>query len=208
MSGIIGKKIGMTSLFNEEGKNIPCTVIQAGPCSVLQVRTIEKDGYKSVQLGFDDKSEKNVSKALAGHFKKAGSTPKAKLVEFYREFVDEVKVGEEVTVNLFAEGEFVDVTGTSKGKGFQGVVKRHNFGGVMQASHGQHNRLRAPGSIGAGSDPSRVFKGMRMAGRMGGKQVTVQNLQVLKVDEEQNLLVVKGAIPGAKNSYVIIRKWN
>ena len=208
MSGIIGKKIGMTSLFNEEGKNIPCTVIQAGPCSVLQVRTIEKDGYKSVQLGFDDKSEKNVSKALAGHFKKAGSTPKAKLVEFYREFVDEVKVGEEVTVNLFAEGEYVDVTGTSKGKGFQGVVKRHNFGGVMQASHGQHNRLRAPGSIGAGSDPSRVFKGMRMAGSMGGKQVTVQNLQVLKVDEEQNLLVVKGAIPGAKNSYVIIRKWN
>ena len=208
MSGIIGKKIGMTSLFNEEGKNIPCTVIQAGPCSVLQVRTIEKDGYKSVQLGFDDKSEKNVSKALAGHFKKAGSTPKAKLVEFYRGFVDEVKIGEEVTVNLFAEGEFVDVTGTSKGKGFQGVVKRHNFGGVMQASHGQHNRLRAPGSIGAGSDPSRVFKGMRMAGRMGGKQVTVQNLQVLKVDEEQNLLVVKGAIPGAKNSYVIIRKWN
>ncbi len=208
MSGIIGKKIGMTSLFNEEGKNIPCTVIQAGPCSVLQVRTIEKDGYKSVQLGFDDKSEKNVSKALAGHFKKAGSTPKAKLVEFYREFVDEVKVGEEVTVNLFAEGEYVDVTGTSKGKGFQGVVKRHNFGGVMQASHGQHNRLRAPGSIGAGSDPSRVFKGMRMAGRMGGEQVTVQNLQVLKVDEEQNLLVVKGAIPGAKNSYVIIRKWN
>jgi large subunit ribosomal protein L3 len=159
MSGIIGKKIGMTSLFNEEGKNIPCTVIQAGPCSVLQVRTIEKDGYKSVQLGFDDKSEKNVSKALAGHFKKAGSTPKAKLVEFYREFVDEVKVGEEVTVNLFAEGEYVDVTGTSKGKGFQGVVKRHNFGGVMQATHGQHNRLRAPGSIGAGSDPSRVFKG-------------------------------------------------
>ena len=202
MSGIIGKKIGMTSLFNEEGKNIPCTVIQAGPCSVLQVRTIEKDGYKSVQLGFDDKSEKNVGKALAGHFKKAGSAPKAKLVEFYREFVDEVKV------NLFAEGEFVDVTGTSKGKGFQGVVKRHGFGGVMQATHGQHNRLRAPGSIGAGSDPSRVFKGMRMAGRMGGKQVTVQNLQVLKVDQEQNLLVVKGAVPGAKNSYVIIRKWN
>ncbi|NAW52068.1 50S ribosomal protein L3 [Elizabethkingia argentiflava] len=208
MSGIIGKKIGMTSLFNEEGKNIPCTVIQAGPCSVLQVRTIEKDGYKAVQLGFDDKSEKNVSKALAGHFKKAGSAPKAKLAEFYREFVDEVKVGEDVTVKLFTEGEYVDVTGTSKGKGFQGVVKRHGFGGVMQATHGQHNRLRAPGSIGAGSDPSRVFKGMRMAGRMGGKQVTVQNLQVLKVDEEQNLLVVKGAIPGAKNSYVIVRKWN
>ena len=207
MSGIIGKKIGMTSLFNEEGKNIPCTVIQAGPCSVLQVRTLEKDGYKAVQLGFDDKSEKNVGKALAGHFKKAGSAPKAKLVEFHNGFA-EVKVGEEVKVDLFAEGEYVDVTGTSKGKGFQGVVKRHGFGGVMQATHGQHNRLRAPGSIGAGSDPSRVFKGMRMAGRMGGKQVTVQNLQVLKVDQEQNLLVVKGAVPGAKNSYVIIRKWN
>ena len=207
MSGIIGKKIGMTSLFDESGKNIPCTVIQAGPCSVLQVRTIENDGYSVVQLGFDDKSEKNVGKALAGHFKKAGSTPKAKLVEFRNGF-ENVSLGDEVKVNLFAEGEFVDVTGTSKGKGFQGVVKRHGFGGVMQATHGQHNRLRAPGSIGAGSDPSRVFKGMRMAGRMGGKQVTVQNLQVLKVDEEQNLLVVKGAVPGAKNSYVIIRKWN
>ena len=207
MSGIIGKKIGMTSLFDESGKNIPCTVIQAGPCSVLQVRTIENDGYSAVQLGFDDKSAKNVGKALAGHFKKAGSTPKAKLVEFRNGF-ENVSLGDEVKVNLFAEGEFVDVTGTSKGKGFQGVVKRHGFGGVMQATHGQHNRLRAPGSIGAGSDPSRVFKGMRMAGRMGGKQVTVQNLQVLKVDEEQNLLVVKGAVPGAKNSYVIIRKWN
>lgn len=207
MSGIIGKKIGMTSLFDESGKNIPCTVIQAGPCSVLQVRTIENDGYSAVQLGFDDKSEKNVGKALAGHFKKAGSTPKAKLVEFRNGF-ENVSLGDEVKVNLFAEGEFVDVTGTSKGKGFQGVVKRHGFGGVMQATHGQHNRLRAPGSIGAGSDPSRVFKGMRMAGRMGGKQVTVQNLQVLKVDEEQNLLVVKGAVPGAKNSYVIIKKWN
>ncbi|MCE3077096.1 MULTISPECIES: 50S ribosomal protein L3 [Chryseobacterium] len=207
MSGIIGKKIGMTSLFNEEGKNIPCTVIQAGPCSILQVRTLEVDGYSAVQLGFDDKSEKNVGKALAGHFKKAGSAPKAKLVEFHDGFA-EAKVGEEVKVDLFIEGEYVDVTGTSKGKGFQGVVKRHGFGGVMQATHGQHNRLRAPGSIGAGSDPSRVFKGMRMAGRMGGKQVTVQNLQVLKVDQEQNLLVVKGAVPGAKNSYVIIRKWN
>ena len=208
MSGIIGKKIGMTSLFNEEGKNIPCTVIQAGPCSVLQVRTIENDGYSAVQLGFDDKSEKNVGKALAGHFKKAGSTPKAKIVEFRNAFEHDVKTGDLVEVNMFAEGEYVDVTGTSKGKGFQGVVKRHGFGGVMQATHGQHNRLRAPGSIGAGSDPSRVFKGMRMAGRMGGKQVTVQNLQVLKVDQEQNLLVVKGAVPGAKNSYVIIRKWN
>ena len=197
----------MTSLFDESGKNIPCTVIQAGPCSVLQVRTEEVDGYSAIQLGFDDKSEKNVGKALAGHFRKAGSTPKAKLVEFRNGF-ENVSLGDEVKVNLFAEGEFVDVTGTSKGKGFQGVVKRHGFGGVMQATHGQHNRLRAPGSIGAGSDPSRVFKGMRMAGRMGGKQVTVQNLQVLKVDEEQNLLVVKGAVPGAKNSYVIIRKWN
>ncbi|MDY3339469.1 50S ribosomal protein L3 [Riemerella anatipestifer] len=207
MSGIIGKKIGMTSLFDESGKNIPCTVIQAGPCPVLQVRTVEKDGYVGYQLGFDDKSEKNVGKALAGHFKKAGSTPKAKLHEFHHGF-DNLQVGDEVTVKLFSEGEYVDVTGTSKGKGFQGVVKRHGFGGVMQATHGQHNRLRAPGSIGAGSDPSRVFKGLRMAGRMGGKQVTVQNLQVLKVDEEQNLLVVKGAVPGAKNSYVIIRRWN
>ncbi len=208
MSGIIGKKIGMTSLFNEEGKNITCTVIQAGPCAVLQVRTEEVDGYVAVQLGFDDKSEKNVGKALAGHFKKAGSTPKAKIVEFRNAFEHDVKTGDLVEVNMFAEGEYVDVTGTSKGKGFQGVVKRHGFGGVMQATHGQHNRLRAPGSIGAGSDPSRVFKGMRMAGRMGGKQVTVQNLQVLKVDQEQNLLVVKGAVPGAKNSYVIIKKWN
>ncbi len=208
MSGIIGKKIGMTSLFDENGKNMPCTVIQAGPCPVLQVRTEEVDGYVAVQLGFDDKSEKNVGKALVGHFKKAGSTPKAKIVEFRNSFEHAVKVGDEVVVNMFAEGEYVDVTGTSKGKGFQGVVKRHNFAGVMQATHGQHNRLRAPGSIGAGSDPSRVFKGMRMAGRMGGKQVTVQNLQVLKVDQEQNLLVVKGAVPGAKNSYVIIKKWN
>jgi large subunit ribosomal protein L3 len=208
MSGIIGKKVGMTSLFNEDGKNIPCTVIQAGPCPVLQVRTEDVDGYSAIQLGFDDKSEKNVSKAMIGHFKKAGSGPKAKLVEFRSEFQQEVKLGDVLNVELFAEGEFVDVTGTSKGKGFQGVVKRHGFGGVMQATHGQHNRLRAPGSIGAGSDPSRVFKGMKMAGRMGGDRVTVQNLQVLKVDVEQNLLIVKGAIPGAKNSYVIVKKWN
>ncbi len=208
MSGIIGKKIGMTSLFDENGKNLPCTVIQAGPCKVLQVKTEETDGYKSVQLGYDDKSEKNVSKAMQGHFKKAGSQPKRKIVEFYHEFVDTLSIGDEVNVDLFKEGEFVDVTGTSKGKGFQGVVKRHGFGGVGQATHGQHNRLRAPGSIGAGSDPSRVFKGMRMAGRMGGDQVTVQNLKVLKVDEEKNLIVVKGAVPGAKNSYVILRKWN
>lgn len=207
MSGIIGKKIGMTSLFDEQGKNIPCTVIKAGPCSVLQVRTVEKDGYFAVQVGFDDRSDKNVGKALAGHFKKAGSTPKRKIVEFNHGFHD-LKLGDEITVKLFSEGEYVDVTGTSKGKGFQGVVKRHGFGGVMQSTHGQHNRLRAPGSIGAGSDPSRVFKGMRMAGRMGGNQVTVQNLQVIKVDEEKNLLIVKGAVPGPKNSYVIIRRWN
>ena len=163
MSGIIGKKIGMTSLFNEDGKNIPCTVIQAGPCSVLQVRTKETDGYFAVQLGFDDKSEKNVGKALAGHFKKAGSTPKAKLVEFHHGF-DDLKMGDEVKVDLFAEGEYVDVTGTSKGKGFQGVVKRHNFGGVMQATHGQHNRLRAPGSIGAGSDPFKSFQRLENGG--------------------------------------------
>ena len=205
MSGIIGKKIGMTSLFNEEGKNIPCTVIQAGPCTVTQVRTQDIDGYSAVQLGFDDISEKNVGKAMLGHFKKANSTPKRKLVEFQGEFVNDLKIGDEVNVNIFTEGSFVDATGTSKGKGFQGVVKRHGFGGVMQASHGQHNRLRAPGSIGAGSDPSRVFKGIRMAGRMGGEQVTVQNLQILKVDAEKNLIVIKGAVPGAKNSYVILR---
>ncbi|MGB6084699.1 50S ribosomal protein L3 [Moheibacter sp.] len=208
MSGIIGKKIAMTSLFDENGKNIPCTIIQAGPCVVTQVRTEEKDGYKSVQLGFDDAKEKNTSAALKGHFKKAGTTPKRKLVEFYGAFVDELELGKEVTVDIFKEGEYVDITGVSKGKGFQGVVKRHGFGGVGQATHGQHNRLRAPGSIGAGSDPSRVFKGMRMAGRMGGKNVTVQNLNVVKIDNEENLLIVKGAVPGPKNSYVIIRKWN
>jgi len=208
MSGIIGKKIAMTSLFDENGKNIPCTIIQAGPCVVTQVRTEEKDGYKSVQLGFDDAKEKNTPAALKGHFKKAGTTPKRKLVEFYGDFVDNLELGKEVNVELFNEGEYVDISGVSKGKGFQGVVKRHGFGGVGQSTHGQHNRLRAPGSIGAGSDPSRVFKGMRMAGRMGGKNVTIQNLNVVKVDKEQNLLIVKGAIPGPKNSYVIIRKWN
>ncbi len=196
MSGIIGKKIAMTSLFDENGKNIPCTIIQAGPCIVTQVRTEEKDGYKAVQLGFDDAKEKNTSAALKGHFKKAGTTPKRKLVEFYGEFADSLELGNEIKVDVFHEGEYVDVTGVSKGKGFQGVVKRHGFAGVGQSTHGQKNRLRAPGSIGAGSDPSRVFKGMRMAGRMGGDQVTVQNLNV------------KGAVPGPKNSYVIVRKWN
>lgn len=206
MSGIIGKKIAMTSLFDADGKNIPCTIIQAGPCVVTQVRTEEVDGYNAIQLGFDDAKEKNTSAAMKGHFKKAGVTPKRKLVEFHGGFVDSLGLGDEVTVNIFTEGEFVDVTGVSKGKGFQGVVKRHGFSGTKEISHGQRGK-RAPGSIGA-ADPSRVFKGKRMAGRMGGDTVTVQNLIVLKVDEEKNLLIVKGAIPGPKNSYVIVRKWN
>jgi len=205
MSGLIGKKIGMTSIFDENGKNIPCTVIEAGPCVVTQVRTNAVDGYEALQLGFDDKKEKQTVKAEAGHFKKAGTVAKKKVVEF-KEFVTEYKLGDVVTVDLFTEGEFVDVQGVSKGKGFQGVVKRHGFGGVGQATHGQHNRLRAPGSVGASSYPSRVFKGMRMAGRTGGDNVTVQNLRVLKLVADKNLLVIKGAIPGHKNSYVIIQK--
>jgi large subunit ribosomal protein L3 len=205
MSGLIGKKIGMTSLFDASGKNIPCTVIEAGPCVVTQVRTEEVDGYKALQLGFDDKKAKSSNKALDGHFKKAGTTAKKKVVEFLG-FDKEYNLGDQITVELFTEGEFVDVSANTKGKGFQGVVKRHGFGGVGQATHGQHNRLRAPGSIGAASYPARVFKGMRMAGRMGGNKVTVQNLRVLKVVPEKNLLVVKGAIPGHKNAYVIIQK--
>ena len=205
MSGLIGKKIGMTSIFDENGKNIPCTVIQAGPCVVTQVRTEEVDGYDAIQLGFDDKSDKNATKAAQGHFKKAGTTVKRKVVEF-QGFAEEFKLGDTITAEHFAEGEFVDVSGVSKGKGFQGVVKRHGFGGVGQATHGQHNRLRAPGSIGAASYPARVFKGMKMAGRMGGDKVKVENLRVLKVVADKNLLVVKGAVPGHKNSYVIIQK--
>jgi len=205
MSGLIGKKIGMTSIFDEQGKNIPCTVLEVGPCVVTQVRTEEVDGYNALQLGFDDKKEKQTTKALKGHFKKAGTVAKKRVVEF-KGFDKEYKLGDVITVDLFEEGEFVDVTGTSKGKGFQGVVKRHGFGGVGQATHGQHNRLRAPGSIGAASYPARVFKGMRMAGRMGGDTVKVQNLRVLKVVTDKNLLVVKGAVPGHKNSYVIIQK--
>ncbi len=205
MSGLIGRKIGMTSLYDESGKNIPCTVIEAGPCVVTQVRTEEVDGYKALQLGFDDKKAKSSNKALDGHFKKAGTNAKRKVVEF-QGFDEEHKLGDQITVELFTEGEFVDVSATSKGKGFQGVVKRHGFAGVGQATHGQHNRLRAPGSVGAASYPARVFKGMRMAGRMGGSKVTVQNLRVLKVVAEKNLLVVKGAIPGHKNAYVIIQK--
>jgi len=205
MSGLIGRKIGMTSIFDENGKNIPCTVLEAGPCVVTQVRTEEVDGYSALQLGFDDKAEKRANKAEQGHVKKAGTSPKKKVVEF-RDFEGEFKLGDTLNVELFQEGEFVDVIGTSKGKGFQGVVKRHGFGGVGQATHGQHNRLRAPGSIGAASYPARVFKGMKMAGRMGGDRVTVQNLRVLKVVPEKNLIVVKGAVPGHKNSYVTIEK--
>ena len=205
MSGLIGRKIGMTSLFDENGKNIPCTVIEAGPCVVTQVRTEEVDGYTALQLGFDDKKAKSSNKALDGHFKKAGTTAKKKVIEF-QGFDGDHKLGDQLTVEMFAEGDFVDVSAKSKGKGFQGVVKRHGFAGVGQATHGQHNRLRAPGSIGAASYPARVFKGMRMAGRMGGNKVTVQNLRVVKVVPEKNILVVKGAIPGHKNAYVIIQK--
>jgi large subunit ribosomal protein L3 len=205
MSGIIGKKVGMTSVYNAEGKNIPCTVIQAGPCVVTQVKTVEIDGYASVQLAYDEKKNKNTSKPMKGHFAKANTTAKKKLVEF-KKFNDAKTIGEVITAELFVEGDLIDVVGTSKGKGFQGVVKRHGFAGVGGQTHGQHNRLRAPGSLGASSWPSKVFKGMRMAGRMGGDRVKVQNLQILKVYPEQNLLVVSGSIPGAKGSYVILEK--
>jgi len=205
MSGLIGKKIGMTSIFDANGKNMPCTVLEVGPCVVTQVRTEELDGYSALQLGFDDKTEKSATKADLGHAKKAGTSVKRKVAEF-KGFDEEYKLGDTITVEHFSEGEFVDVTGTSKGKGFQGVVKRHGFAGVGQATHGQHNRLRAPGSIGAASYPARVFKGMKMAGRMGTDTVKVQNLRVLKVVTDKNLLVVKGCIPGAKNAYVTIQK--
>jgi large subunit ribosomal protein L3 len=205
MSGLIGKKVGMTSMFNENGKNIPCTVIQAGPCVVTQIKTELTDGYDAVQLAYNEKSEKNISAPLLGHFKKAGVSPRAKLVEF-NGFKEDKHLGEEITVDLFSEGEFIDVVGTSKGKGFQGVVKRHGFAGVGGQTHGQHNRLRAPGSIGGASTPSKVFKGMRMAGRMGGDTVKTQNLKVLKVLLEKNLIVVSGNVAGAKGSYVVIEK--
>jgi large subunit ribosomal protein L3 len=204
MSGLIGRKVGMTSIYDESGKNIPCTVIEAGPCVVTQVRTKEVDGYDALQLGFDDKAEKHTTNALKGHFKKAGASAKKRVVEF-QGFEEEYKLGDLITVEHFAEGEFVDVSGTSKGKGFQGVVKRYGFQG-SERTHGQQSMHRAPGSVGASSYPSRVFKGMRMGGRMGGDTVKVQNLRVLKVVKEKNLLVVKGAVPGHKNSYVIIQK--
>jgi large subunit ribosomal protein L3 len=207
MSGLIGKKIGMTSFFDANGKYTPCTVIEAGPCVVTQVKTNEKDGYTAVQLAFDEKKEKHTSGAMKGHFELAKTTPKRKVVEF-RHFTEEKNLGEVLTVDVFAEGDFVDVVGTSKGKGFQGVVKRHGFSGVGHAnkSHGQHDRERAPGSLGASSDPSRVMKGMRMAGRMGGNRKKVQNLVVVKIMPEKNILLVKGSVPGAKGSYVLIEK--
>lgn len=203
MPGLIGKKIGMTSVFSAEGKNVPCTVIEAGPCVVTQVKNVETDGYEAVQLAFDEKREKSTTNPLKGHFQKAGTTPKAKLVEF-KDFENEFKLGDLVTVDILSEDSFVDVTGLSKGKGFQGVVKRHGFGGVGGQTHGQHNRLRAPGSLGASSFPSRVFKGMRMAGRTGGDRVKVENLRVLKVIPESNLVLIKGSVPGANGSYLII----
>ena len=205
MPGLLGKKIGMTSVFSADGKNMPCTVIEVGPCVVTQVKTTEKDGYDALQLGFEEQKEKHLTKPEIGHFAKAGVAPKRHLAEF-KGFDGEYKAGDTLTVDMFAESDFVDIVGTSKGKGFQGVVKRHGFGGVGQSTHGQHNRLRAPGSIGACSYPAKVFKGMRMAGQMGNQRVTVQNLQVFKVIAEHNILMIKGSIPGAKGSIVLIEK--
>ena len=207
MSGLLGKKIGMTSIYDENGKNIPCTVIEAGPCVVTQVRTKEKDGYDAIQLAFEDKKEKHTSSAMKGHFAKAKTTPKRYVAEFTR-FEEKKQHGDVLDVNVFIEGEYIDVVGTSKGKGFQGVVKRYNFKGVNDATHGQHNRMRAPGSIGASSYPSRVFKGMRMAGRTGGNRVKMINLQVMKIIPEKNVLVVKGSVPGPNGSYVILERWS
>jgi large subunit ribosomal protein L3 len=205
MPGIIGRKIGMTSLFTPEGKSIPCTLIEAGPCTVTQVKTVDNDGYSAVQLGFGERKEKNTPNALAGHFKKANATPKAKVVEFRTDDAT-FSLGDTVKADYFEEGDFVDVVGTSKGKGFQGVVKRYNFAGVGGQTHGQHNRGRHPGSIGACSWPSRVFKGMRMAGRMGNDRVKVQNLRVMKIIADRNVIVVSGSVPGAKNSYIVLEK--
>jgi large subunit ribosomal protein L3 len=204
MPGIIGRKVGMTSIYSAEGKAMPCTVIEAGPCVVTQVKTQDRDGYEAVQLGFGDRKEKNTPNALKGHFKKANTAPKAKLVEF--KGFEDLNLGDSVDVNIFEEGEYVSVSGTSKGKGFQGVVRRHGFGGVGQSTHGQHNRLRAPGSIGACSYPARVFKGMRMAGQMGNKRVVMENLEVLKVLADRNMIVVKGSVPGAKGGTLTIMK--
>lgn len=206
MSGLIGRKIGMSSLFDEKGKNIPCTVLELGPCVITQIKTKDIDGYEAFQLGFEDKPIRKVNKSMSGHFNKAKVDPKKKLIEFKMNFEKDLKLGDTITVELFKEGEYVDVSAISKGKGFQGVVKRHGFKGVGQSTHGQHNRLRAPGSIGAASYPARVFKGMRMAGQTGAEKVKIQNLIILKVMPEKNVLVVKGSVPGHKNSYVIVQK--
>ena len=206
MQGLIGKKVGMTSLFDEEGKNVPCTVLQAGPCVVTQIKTVEKDGYFAVQLGFDDKKEKNTTKAELGHVKKVKTTPKRKLLEFTGFDEGQVKEGEVLTAELFRPDNWVDVRGWSKGKGFQGVVRRHGFGGVGGQTHGQHNRGRAPGSLGASSFPSRVLPGMRMAGRMGNEKVMAISMRVLKLMPENNIIIVRGSVPGPKGGYVIITK--
>ncbi|MBO2525526.1 MAG: 50S ribosomal protein L3 [Bacteroidales bacterium] len=209
MSGLLGKKIGMTSIYDASGKIVPCTVLEAGPCVVTQVKTVEKDGYNAIQLGYDEKKEKRTTKALKGHFAKAGTTPKKLLREFTRfEEGHKKQYGEILDVTVFEEGEFVDVIGISKGKGFQGVVKRHGFGGVGDSTHGQHNRLRAPGSLGASSYPSRVLKGMRMAGQTGNKQVKMINLQIMKIVKEKNLVLVKGSVPGPNGSYIKIERWS
>ncbi|NEN23448.1 50S ribosomal protein L3 [Cryomorpha ignava] len=205
MPGLIGKKIGMTSTYDADGKNIPCTIIQAGPCVVTQVKTEAKDGYRAIQLGFGERKEKNTPAPLKGHFKKAKTTPKQRLAEFTG-YAEDLTLGDEVNVEIFVEGEYIDVVGKTKGKGFQGVIKRHGFAGVGQATHGQHNRGRAPGSIGAASYPARVFKGMRMGGQMGNTQVTLENIQVVKVLADQSLLIVKGSVPGPKGSFLILEK--
>ncbi|AWU43675.1 50S ribosomal protein L3 [Blattabacterium sp. (Cryptocercus kyebangensis)] len=213
MNGLIGINLGMTSFFSKGGKNIPCTIIKIGPCYIVQIKTIKKDGYSSIQLGIEEKKKKHTTNPLQGHFKKAGISPKKKLMEVREIFVENresFKLGSKINPDFLIEGELVDVQGISRGKGFQGVVKRHGFSGVGERTHGQHNRLRSPGSVGAGSDPSRIFKGKKMAGRMGCQNVTIQNLKILKIDISQNILVLKGAVPGNKNSYLMIKKkkWN
>ena len=204
MKGLLGKKVGMTSIFDAEGKNIPCTVIECGQCSVLQIKTKDKDGYNAFQIGGYDKNNNKTNKPLKGHFKKAGVSPKKKICEI-RDFEGDFKLGDSLNVSIFKDSAFVDVIGVSKGKGFQGVVKRHGFKGVGQKTHGQHNRMRSPGSIGASSDPSRVFKGTRMAGRMGNNRNKIKNMKILKVDEQKNIIVVKGSVPGSRNAYLILQ---
>lgn len=210
MLGIIGKKIGMTTLYDPEGRSIPCTVVTGGPCVVTQIKNLEKDGYQAVQLGYDQRKKKNTPKALIGHFNKANTEPQKQLVEFKKfsqELGKELQLGQTIRAeDIFVEGDYIDVTGTTKGKGFQGVVKRHGFSGVGEQTHGQHNRQRAPGSVGASSFPSRVFKGMKMAGRTGGNRVKITNLKIMKIVPQENLLVLSGAIPGSKNAYIILEK--